>query len=239
MFESLYTTYSSPKGSGKKVRLKKSIKNYDTNDETDITSLLLPGIFRHTKATIPEPEEEIEYELAYVPTIRSASYDFSPSFDVLDTPSFSNSTLSTSDIDKLIRTDIEDLLVQEDITHINGKKIKFGNKGLRSANASFGSPNSNHKKRDPNTGNAFARDISIPGGTNEDYAKFREVLLSNQRVRDYMEQRNWGIINEITPAAYKRYKSTGPHFHFGPDTAARRTWAGWLKTPDVDVTKLF
>lgn len=139
--------------------------------------------------------------------------------------------------DELVRTDIEDLLIQEGITSVNGKKIKFGNKALRAQNASFGAKNSNHKKRDPHTGNAMARDISIVGGTVADYAEFRRILLDNPRIRAYMNAKGWGIINEITPSILQKTKGTGPHFHFGPDTWAVRTWKGWIDNPNISITK--
>lgn len=140
--------------------------------------------------------------------------------------------------DELIRIDIEDLLRSEGITSVNGKKIKFGNKNLRPSNAGYGVPNSNHKRRDPYTGNAMARDISIPGGTDYDYTAFRSMLLNNQRVREYLAAKNWGILNELTPSIMKRTHATGRHFHFGPDSSARRTWKQWLSTPHIPVTQI-
>ncbi len=137
----------------------------------------------------------------------------------------------------LIKIDIEDLLKSEGITSINGKPIKFGNKNLRAANASFGAKNSNHKKRDPHTGNAMAIDISIVGGTDKDYADFRQKLLSNPKVIQYMESKGWGIINEITPAILSRTRGTGKHFHFGPDTWAKRTWQAWRNNLNLPITQ--
>lgn len=137
----------------------------------------------------------------------------------------------------LMRIDIEDLLRSEGITSINGKKIKFGNKGLRAANASYGVKNSNHKLRDPYTGNAMARDISIVGGTMQDYADFRQTLISNPRVVQYMQSKGWGIINELTPAILSKTRGTGPHFHFGPDKWARRTWNAWINNPNISITQ--
>lgn len=154
---------------------------------------------------------------------------------VEDTESIKHNQYSESQ-NELIKIDIEDLLKQEGITSINGKKINFGSKNLRAQNASIGAPNSNHKKRDPHTGNAMARDISIVGGTVADYAEFRKVLLSNPRVVEYMSKKGWGIINEITPDILKRTRGTGAHFHFGPDTWAKRTWNEWLNNPNVAVT---
>lgn len=136
----------------------------------------------------------------------------------------------------LLKIDIEDLLKSEGITSVNGKPIKFGNKNLRPQNASYGAKNSNHKKRDPHTGNAMARDISIIGGTTKDYADFRSILLSNPRVVQYMTTKGWGIINEITPAILARTNGTGNHFHFGPDTWAKRTWKAWLNNPNLSIT---
>lgn len=146
-----------------------------------------------------------------------------------------NKYLNTND--DLLKIDIEDLLKSEGITSINGKQIKFGNKNLRSANASYGSKNSNHKRRDPHTGNAMARDISIVGGTQQDYADFRQLLLSNPRIVQYMASKNWGIINEITPAILAKTRGTGNHFHFGPDRMAVRTWKAWLQNPNIPITQ--
>lgn len=137
----------------------------------------------------------------------------------------------------LARIDIEDLLKQEGITSVNGKKIKFGRKTLRPQNASYGVKNSNHKKRDPYNGFANARDISIPGGSDADYTKFRQMLLSNPRVVEWFRLRKWGIINELTPAVLRRTNGTGRHFHFGPDRWAVRTWNAWLQNPNISVTK--
>lgn len=161
------------------------------------------------------PIIEKPQQMTYQPTIQVSSFDSS----------------------SLIKIDIEDLLRQEGITSINGKAIKFGNKALRSANASYGVKNSNHKKKDPHTGNAMARDISIVGGTTQDYADFRSKLLSNPKVVQWFDTKGWGIINEITPAVLRRTRGTGPHFHFGPDSWAKRTWKAWVSNPNLPVTQ--
>lgn len=135
----------------------------------------------------------------------------------------------------LLCLDIEDLLRSQGITHVGKRAIKFGKKGLRAKNASFGVKNSWHKVLDPYTGNAMARDISIPGGSWLDYDQFRHMLLSNQKVRDWMAVKGWGIINEITTAAKSKTNATGNHFHFGPDRWAVRTWKKWLNDPKIDV----
>lgn len=143
------------------------------------------------------------------------------------------------DYDKdLIKIDIETLFKEEGLTSVNGKPLKFGNKKLRDKNASYGAKNSNHKYVDPHTGNANARDISIINGDDNDYYEFRRLLLSNPRIVAYLEAKNWGIINEITLPILKKYGGTGPHFHFGPDSAARRTWKTWLEYPNIPVTQL-
>lgn len=183
------------------------------------------------QAFVPPEENEIPVFEPYVPVyprpVQEAPKQQQPQ------PSYTNN----QPVDRsLIRIDIEDLLKSEGITSVNGKRIKFGNKNLRAQNASYGAKNSNHKKRDPHTGNAMARDISIIGGNTADYAKFRAILLSNPRVRAYMQAKGWGIINEVTPAILRRTRGTGPHFHFGPDSWARRTWSGWLNNPNVPIT---
>lgn len=166
-------------------------------------------------APAPIPIIEKPQQMTYQPTIQVPPFDSS----------------------SLIKIDIEDLLRQEGITSINGKAIKFGNKALRSANASYGVKNSNHKKKDPHTGNAMARDISIVGGTTQDYADFRSKLLSNPKVVQWFDTKGWGIINEITPAVLRRTRGTGPHFHFGPDSWAKRTWKAWVSNPNLPVTQ--
>lgn len=143
------------------------------------------------------------------------------------------------DTSHLLSTDIEDIFRQAGLTTINGKKIKFGNKALRAQNAGFGAENSNHKKRDPHTGNAMARDISIIGGTLDDYAEFRRQIMSNDLISRYMDTKGWGIINEVTPQILARNRGTGMHFHFGPDTSARRTWQAWRNNPNAPITQAF
>lgn len=133
--------------------------------------------------------------------------------------------------------DIEDLLRSEGITSINGKKIRFGDRNLRAANASYGSKNSHHKRKDPFTGYASARDISIVGGTDADYTEFRRLLLNNDRIKNYMSKKKWGIINELTPQVLSKTRGTGRHFHFGPDQWATRTWAAWLNNPNLTITQ--
>lgn len=146
-------------------------------------------------------------------------------------------TALSAQVDKsLLSLDIEDLLKQEGITSINGKKINFGRKTKRPSNARYGAKNSYHKRIDPNTGYAAARDISISQGTNADYSTFKNILLNNKRVRTWMATHNWGIINEIIPQVMGRTKATGPHFHFGPDRWAKRIWSYWLSNPKTYVT---
>lgn len=131
-----------------------------------------------------------------------------------------------------LNLDIEDLLRQEGITQINNKPIRFGSKSLRTS----GKPTSHHRRLDKDTGNASARDISIVGGTTKDYEDFKNILLNNKNVKDWMQAKNWGIINEITPQILSQTKGTGNHFHFGPDIWARNTWQAWLENPSAKVT---
>ena len=174
--------------------------------------------------------------------------DFSP----VNKPAIRNTYLTNNTTDRqrietfpvitdpsLVNVDIEDLLKQEGITSVNGKKIKFGSRSRRADNTSYGVKNSHHKEIDQHTGYANARDISIVGGTDKDYADFRKMLLDNDRIRQWFSQKKWGIINEITPYVMRRTNATGRHFHFGPDQWAVRTWRGWIDNPNIDVTKVF
>lgn len=148
-------------------------------------------------------------------------------------------TKTSIDTSRLISTDIEDIFKQAGLTTVNGKQIRFGNKALRAQNANFGAKNSNHKKRDPHTGNAMARDISIMGGNLDDYTEFRRQIMANELISKYLDAKGWGIINEVTPQILARTRGTGPHFHFGPDTWARRTWDGWKNNPNAPITQAF
>lgn len=180
-------------------------------------------------------------EIETSPSIETASY-FSDYYNLdnpfEDTASFNDFTskesFQSAVNSELLKLDIEDLLRQEGITSVNGKPLKFGSKGLRTSN--IGSPNSWHRKTDKDTGNSSARDISIQGGTTKDYNDLKQMLLSNDKVKQWMELKNWGIINEITPAILSQTKGTGNHFHFGPDSWARNTWKAWLDNPNAKVT---
>lgn len=140
--------------------------------------------------------------------------------------------------ESLLKLDIEDLLRQEGITSINGKEIRFGDRSLRPSNSSVGVERSHHKESDPHTGYANARDISIANGTDQDYADFRAILLGNNRIRSWFQQKNWGILNELTPEIMSRTRATGRHFHFGPDQSALRTWNTWLSNPNLNITQI-
>ena len=56
----------------------------------------------------------------------------------------------------------------------------------------------------------------------ENFDAFRAAIYSDPVVVRYMLDNSIGILEEITPAARKKYGSTGNHFHIGPDTAAIR-----------------
>lgn len=160
--------------------------------------------------------------------------------NILGLPSFSNTksynfiSYQNNSDKNLLSTDIETLLKQEGITIINGKKIKFGNKNLRTN----GNPNSHHREKDQYTGFANARDISIVNGEIADYEALRQILLNNQNIVNWMSAKGWGIINEITPEILNKTNGTGLHFHFGPDRWAVRTWKKWLEDPNLPVTQL-
>lgn len=184
--------------------------------------------------TFEEPDEDI-YDFTNLPEYQSVDWskyytDLNPFTEFVDEDIKPKKKIVTN----LKNIDIEDLLKREGITSVNGKQIKFGNKALRTSN--IGSKTSNHRRKDPDTGNAMARDISIVGGTTKDYQDFMKILISNENVKSYMSQKGWGIINEITPEILSKTGGTGPHFHFGPDTWAVRTWNRWVQVPTTDVT---
>lgn len=197
--------------------------------------------------------DDIDFDNIKAEDFEQVLFEFQRNFELeypdLKNPSDLNSYIGSSNLfnfynsetsrnnNQLIKLDIEDLLKQEGITEINGKPIKFGSREKRTSN--IGSPNSWHKQIDKDTGYASARDISIVGGTTKDYEDFKNILLDNENIKDWMQLKNWGIINEVTPEILSQTKGTGNHFHFGPDTWARNTWNAWSNDPSVSVTKSF
>lgn len=49
-------------------------------------------------------------------------------------------------------------------------------------------------------------------------------IYSNKKIRDWMEEHGWGILEETDAATMKKTGATGPHWHFGPDSAAISNW---------------
>ena len=54
------------------------------------------------------------------------------------------------------------------------------------------------------------------------FANLKQILSSNQNVRNWFKVRNWGILDETTPQMMSKTGATGKHFHIGPDSTAER-----------------
>lgn len=52
----------------------------------------------------------------------------------------------------------------------------------------------------------------------------RKEIYSNKRIRDWMNKKGWGIIEEVSDADRKKYGASGANWHFGPDSAAVENW---------------
>lgn len=72
---------------------------------------------------------------------------------------------------------------------------------------------------------------SIPNGAydikpaqGESFEDLRKQIYTNKRIRDWMNDHGWGILEETTPAVMKKTGATGKHWHFGPDSAAVQNW---------------
>ena len=225
-FQKYFTQYSS------------NIKDiYDWGEDySEYIDLNSDSFYNKISNYLEEPqisEQEPYYtNLSNILRFSTTTNDSNPS--ALFNPNFIRPSASEKLYKNLLYIDIEDLLKQEGITEVNGKNIKFGSKALRTT----GKATSDHKNRNPYTGFANARDISIEGGSISDYEDLKEILLNNQTVVNWMQQNNWGIINEVTPEILAKTKGTGLHFHFGPDKWARRTWNTWLNNPNLHVTKM-
>lgn len=210
----------------------KDFKILQSNNDYDFLDLIIPSAVSKNRTQEPQESQE-SYDALFIP--EPVEHNIEVTLPV----SQARQVKPAQNFGSLVNIDIEDLLRQEGITSVNGKKIKFGNKNRRSANAGYGVKNSHHKEIDQYTGYANARDISIVGGTDKDYTDFRDMLLGNDRIRQWFSQKGWGIINELTPTVMRKTNATGRHFHFGPDKWAVRTWRGWLDNPNIDVTKVF
>lgn len=130
---------------------------------------------------------------------------------------------------------IEDIFTQAGLTHINGKPIKFGNSAVRTPDSPYYKKTSWHSQTDE-TGTAAARDISIVGGNDADYAALQQAMLSSPLIQEYFKQKSWGVINEITNQILGITGGSGKHFHLGPDKWAVRTWNAWNTDPNTPVT---
>ena len=83
---------------------------------------------------------------------------------------------------------------------------------------------SNHSKKDAQ-GNPMAYDIQPQFNGKVDkspeaFQRLYSTMASNPIVKQWFKERGFGILDETTPKAMKKYGSTGPHFHIGPDKAA-------------------
>ena len=83
----------------------------------------------------------------------------------------------------------------------------------------------NHGKKD-SKGNSMAYDI-VP--TNGDFEDLFNKIYSNPRIVNWLKQRNWGVLEELTPDVMRVTKATGKHLHIGPDPWAIRMFNTRLK----------
>lgn len=91
--------------------------------------------------------------------------------------------------------------------------------------SSFRKSAGNHGRRD-SKGNSMAYDI-IP--LNGDFEDLFNKIYTNPRIVNWLKNRNWGILEEITPDVMHRTKATGKHLHIGPDSWAIQMFNARLK----------
>lgn len=75
---------------------------------------------------------------------------------------------------------------------------------------------SNHSKQDG------AYDIVPANGYSWDTLK--KEIYGNKTIVDWMNNRGWGIIDETVASSKAKTGATGDHWHFGPDSWARKEW---------------
>ena len=98
--------------------------------------------------------------------------------------------------------------------------------GFRQNDKTKSGKHSNHSKKDEH-GHPMAYDIQPLVNDKVDksdsaFANLRQILSSNQNVRNWFKARNWGILDETTPQMMAKTGATGKHFHIGPDSIAER-----------------
>lgn len=90
--------------------------------------------------------------------------------------------------------------------------------GFRNGAITKSGSKSNHGHLDQN-GNPGAYDI-VPIDGN--FETFRKQIYSNPRIVSWLQNKGWGILEETTPDIMKKTGATGKHWHFGPDTLAKK-----------------
>ena len=98
--------------------------------------------------------------------------------------------------------------------------------GFRQNSKTKSGKHSNHSKKDEH-GHPMAYDIQplVNGKVDKSdsaFANLKQILSSNQNVRNWFKVRNWGILDETTPQMMSKTGATGKHFHIGPDSTAER-----------------
>lgn len=111
-------------------------------------------------------------------------------------------------------------LFERELGWKHGREFNLG-EAVRSKNAGYGAKKSNH-----HYGNAV--DLTPRGDMT--FLKMKEAFLGNANIRKFFRDNGLGILDESTPEirAKNPWKSTGNHYHIGPDGGAVRTWNKWL-----------
>lgn len=136
-------------------------------------------------------------------------------------------TIPSTDED-LSKLSFEDLVKQENLPI----RITSGYRGagsLRGGKTAQGR-RSNHNRTDEH-GHPMAYDIAPKTGYSFD--DIRNSVYKNPRVVNWFRQRGWGILEEMqdgkpgfydTEGKFHYTGATGPHFHIGPDSHARKNY---------------
>lgn len=78
---------------------------------------------------------------------------------------------------------------------------------------------SHHSEKDE-YGHPKAYDI-VP--TNGDFESLRKAIVGNPRIRAWLDQKGYGVLDETKPNVMAKTGATGKHFHIGPDPAALKS----------------
>ena len=177
--------------------------------------------------SIPDINEDITVDLGIDDPILNADLTNPSSYDyIFKTNNFAinnslNDLLTTA---KKIKKTVFPTVVPKSVDNELSFPDLLKQEGINAKITSGYRPNSvtNTGKKSNHSIKGGAYDIVPTNG--KTFEDLRREIYSNKRIRDWMNKRGWGIIEEVNDADQKKYGATGANWHFGPDSAGIKNW---------------